>query len=517
MLGASPASHHDDEQRGSRSSSPTSSSSGSIDSEDDQIAAYMESLTQARNQPPQRALDSRATAVVPSVPVHPPPDPQAEARATLAMQRNSNKAAIMARVPADSLLVIFEYLTVKELLLHVQATSRAFRTLLLSKSYWQSRWESLLASWPQHISPVGDQRPTRGISVCLSDVTQAPPAARCVFLPLLQPIDCSAEGRGFVSAVLASSTISDDARNALGYLRIPTWTRPRVSYRYELKDFREDTGDVQAVCDDARYFQFVAEYRRSLEDAMYVPDTAVASSHLSVMSPELAHTPAPSHDAGLLFPTYHMGPSKPAFHISGSLHCRVEGLGDVYPLYTQRDMELYHWLLCHTYLTDITHHLWGLEEKLAIIGRVVSPTAQTIETRFFMSYLEGSHPRLYTKLIYCSSDFRRDVMKDKFKDCPGMPTAIFTTGFGRVEVDVRPIVPRESIERVATQLGLPATFPWQLLWNVLLHASGSYFRLSSHTGALQLYYNDTLTRAFERAMNLPPTAPLQANPTTDGS
>jgi hypothetical protein len=174
-------------------------------------------------------------------------------------------------------------------------------------------------------------------------------------------------------------------------------------------------------------------------------------------------------------------------------------------LYSEKALIEYYFLLTHIAFTDIKHYSFPEENKVAVCSSLVSRTGRCVEFRFFMSLMEGSFPRLFFKCIYVTGTMPRPCMNAEFERNPsGMNQTLFHGGYGRVEVDISPVVFADAVRHIASLLDVSPAFPWRLLWNAMMLASGGVLMLARHVPALVVHYNTTLTRAFEAAMGLQP-------------
>ncbi|RNF14020.1 uncharacterized protein Tco025E_05977 [Trypanosoma conorhini] len=179
------------------------------------------------------------------------------------------------------------------------------------------------------------------------------------------------------------------------------------------------------------------------------------------------------------------------------------------------DTLVYLFLLHHVTFSDVHQHAWDDERKCAICSRVLSPTGRAVEFRFFASSLRGSYPRFFMKMTFAEGDLPRTCIQEKFdrensrsadsaaplatspEAAPAIAT-LFYGGFGRVEVDTPPTVSRAGFLRLRDALGLAPTFPMQLLWNLVLLATGvggALLRMQAQYFAL--YYQTSFTAAFD--------------------
>lgn len=181
--------------------------------------------------------------------------------------------------------------------------------------------------------------------------------------------------------------------------------------------------------------------------------------------------------------------------------------------YSLNDTLVYLYLLHHITFSDIHELLWNDERKCAVCSRVVSPAGYAAEFRFFVTSFFGSYPRFYVRMIFVEGNLPFTHIQETFDNMNGRSAGslsfsgdvrpetvtLFYGGFGRVEVDIPPTASREGFEKLRTALGLGAAFPMQLLWNVVMLASGiggSILREQQvHFG---LYYQLSFTEAFEK-------------------
>ncbi|EKF30342.1 hypothetical protein MOQ_005845 [Trypanosoma cruzi marinkellei] len=183
--------------------------------------------------------------------------------------------------------------------------------------------------------------------------------------------------------------------------------------------------------------------------------------------------------------------------------------------YSLADTLVYLFLLHHVTFSDIHQHVWDDERKCAICSRLLSPTGHAVEFRFFMSSLRGSYPRFFVKMAFSEGELPHTCIREKFdhessrnaisllgsSSSDGVVPKILTLfygGFGRVEVDIPPTVSRDGFLRLRELLGLAPTFPMQLLWNVVVLATGVGGALLRAQGPyFKLYYETSFTAAFE--------------------
>ena len=173
-------------------------------------------------------------------------------------------------------------------------------------------------------------------------------------------------------------------------------------------------------------------------------------------------------------------------------------------LYRERELLEYHFLLSNVSFTDIKQYVFPEEVKVAVCSSILSQSGRSAELRFFVSMLQGSYPRLYFKCIYIEGNLPGSHMNAEFERNPSLSQVLFHGGFGRVEVDIAPVVFADGIRHLASILEVSSMLPWRLLWNVVMYASGGSHILSKHTPALLLYYQSSLVQACERALNLQP-------------
>jgi hypothetical protein len=172
-------------------------------------------------------------------------------------------------------------------------------------------------------------------------------------------------------------------------------------------------------------------------------------------------------------------------------------------LYREKDLMEYYFLLTHVAFTDIKQYFFPEEMKVALCSSILARSGRTVELRFFLSIMHGSFPRLFFKCIYMEGSMPRPIINSEFERNPtSLNQNLFQGGFGRVEVDIAPVVYGDAVRHIASLLETSPAFPWRLLWNVLVMASGASALLAKHVPALLVYYQLTLTQAFERAMNL---------------
>ncbi|RNF08032.1 hypothetical protein TraAM80_02966 [Trypanosoma rangeli] len=179
------------------------------------------------------------------------------------------------------------------------------------------------------------------------------------------------------------------------------------------------------------------------------------------------------------------------------------------------DTLMYLFLLHHVTFSDVHQHVWDDERKCAICSRVLGPTGQAVEFRFFVSSLRGSYPRFFVKMMFAEGDLPRTCIQETFNRESSRSTAfarfstsaeevepklttLFYGGFGRVEVDCPPTVSREGFLRLRGALGLAPAFPMQLLWNVVLLATGvGGAALRTQAPYFALHYQTSFTAAFD--------------------
>ena len=205
---------------------------------------------------------------------------------------------------------------------------------------------------------------------------------------------------------------------------------------------------------------------------------------------------------------------------------------DVMPMYPLPFMKLYQSLMASITFTDVNLHSAEASRQTAIFSRITSPFGpSTVELRSFLSQMDSSHPRVLFKVIYSrvggtpfeptpsttTSTSSSKMKKGKYSDSednegdekdpelsflsqhhthPHHPCGSFypscghsalirdndsnmntdceliVGGFGRVEVDIAPKVYTTGYREVAKQLRLPAGFPFELLHNVFMAATG---------------------------------------------
>ncbi|ESS68100.1 hypothetical protein TCDM_03058 [Trypanosoma cruzi Dm28c] len=180
------------------------------------------------------------------------------------------------------------------------------------------------------------------------------------------------------------------------------------------------------------------------------------------------------------------------------------------------DTLVYLFLLHHVTFSDIHQHVWDDERKCAICSRLLSPTGHAVEFRFFMSSLWGSYPRFFVKMAFAEGELPHTCIRETFDnessrnvtsllgssssdDVVPKILTLFYGGFGRVEVDIPPTVSRDGFLRLRESLGLAPTFPMQLLWNVVVLATGVGGALLRAQGPyFKLYYQTSFTAAFEK-------------------
>ncbi|ESL10544.1 hypothetical protein TRSC58_01723 [Trypanosoma rangeli SC58] len=188
------------------------------------------------------------------------------------------------------------------------------------------------------------------------------------------------------------------------------------------------------------------------------------------------------------------------------------------------DTLMYLFLLHHVTFSDVHQHVWDDERKCAICSRMLGPTGQAVEFRFFVSSLRGSYPRFFVKMMFAEGDLPRTCIQETFdressrstafarfstsaEEVEPKLTTLFYGGFGRVEVDCPPTVSREGFLRLRGALGLAPTFPMRLLWNVVLLATGvGGAVLRTQAPYFALHYQTSFTAAFDEAF---PPVPQQ--------
>lgn len=218
--------------------------------------------------------------------------------------------------------------------------------------------------------------------------------------------------------------------------------------------------------------------------------------------------------------------------------CHTDEAPFVPLLFPVRQMMHYFHVLLHTTFTQVDHHVWEPhEEKYAVCARVMGPCGDVVETRFFYSGLGDSYPRVYAKMSFKRSAMPGNSLRTQFRSvgnpapaaaatasadstqsCEAATTAqptpdtsqqmgemidLFCGGYGRVEVDIAPVVSTCGMLLLRDSLGLPIDFPPSLLWNVIIHATGiGISELSKHMPLFLHYYQHSFTDAVEEAFGM---------------
>lgn len=167
-------------------------------------------------------------------------------------------------------------------------------------------------------------------------------------------------------------------------------------------------------------------------------------------------------------------------------------------VFSLRDLFLAHWMLRRMNVAEIKHFQYARQEsKMAICTTLIGPRGTAAEFRLFYSTLGSMHPRVFLKGVYRPAvDLPAETICSSF----ATGATLFVGGFGRVEVDIRPRVEKQSFLDLRSWLRLPDDFSMELLWNVVMAVSGAGPILSQQSSSLLLHYDRTFTEAFQEAM-----------------
>jgi hypothetical protein len=171
----------------------------------------------------------------------------------------------------------------------------------------------------------------------------------------------------------------------------------------------------------------------------------------------------------------------------------------VAPRFGLEDLLVYNFMLTHLRLSDVHEHFWPQEYKMAVCCTIASPFGGAVETRFFISALQGSFPRFYVKHVFAECTLPESTIGCRFLEDSYAHT-LFVGGYGRVEVDIAPTVNAGNLLRLREALHLPQAFPMELLWNVAMVATGGVANLRSHAPSFLLFYRATLLDACLRSL-----------------
>ncbi|KAH8611790.1 hypothetical protein ERJ75_001019400 [Trypanosoma vivax] len=184
--------------------------------------------------------------------------------------------------------------------------------------------------------------------------------------------------------------------------------------------------------------------------------------------------------------------------------------------YGSTQMQIYLFMISHISFSDVHVHISDGERKSAICSRLLSPTGQAVEFRFFYTLWLDSYPRFFVKMVFAEADLPRTRIQEVFDhscthpssaegdggggDMPALHS-LFYGGFGRVEVDIRPVISSEGFHQLRAALGLSDnSLPMPLLWNIVMLATGvGGVVLRDQQNYFILYYDTTFAAEFYKA------------------